>query len=189
VNFEQPVGLLLVAILHAIPDQDDPAGLVARLCAALAEGSYVAISHATADSRPAEVQEVSRLSRTTTTPVTTRSLDVVRQFFTGLSLVNLDGRFDVGNGETAPTEPSDESRTTKNRPSARRCVRLTHRPTARSRACGRAGTTASIRGSDRRRVRDHHREPGPMAGRQPARLDGMSWLRPAWPWPGASLAR
>jgi hypothetical protein len=88
VNFEQPVGLLLVAILHAIPDQDDPVGLVARLCAALPEGSYVAISHATADSRPAEVGKVARLSRTTTTPVTARGLDVVRQFFTGLSLVD-----------------------------------------------------------------------------------------------------
>jgi SAM-dependent methyltransferase len=86
-DFDQPVGLLLVAILHAIPDQDDPAALVARLHQALCPGSYVAISHFTADSLPTEVDEVQRLTDRTTTPVTTRSRVRVERFFAGLELV------------------------------------------------------------------------------------------------------
>ena len=41
----KPVGLLFVAVLHNIPDSDDPAGIAARYMAALAPGSYVVISH------------------------------------------------------------------------------------------------------------------------------------------------
>jgi hypothetical protein len=44
-DFEQPVGLLLLAILHHINDDEDPAGIAARLIDALPSGSYVAISH------------------------------------------------------------------------------------------------------------------------------------------------
>jgi S-adenosyl methyltransferase len=44
IDLGQPVGLLLFAILHHINDDEDPAGIVARLRAALAPGSYLAIS-------------------------------------------------------------------------------------------------------------------------------------------------
>jgi S-adenosyl methyltransferase len=44
IDFSKPVGLLLFAILHHINDDEDPAGLVARLRASLAPGSYLAIS-------------------------------------------------------------------------------------------------------------------------------------------------
>jgi hypothetical protein len=46
IDLDQPVALLLVAILHFIRDEDDPAGSVARLRDALAPGSYLVISHA-----------------------------------------------------------------------------------------------------------------------------------------------
>ncbi len=45
IDFERPVGLLLLAILHHLGDDEDPAGTAARLRAALAPGSYVAITH------------------------------------------------------------------------------------------------------------------------------------------------
>jgi SAM-dependent methyltransferase len=86
-DFNRPVGLLLVSVLHAIPDQDDPAGLVARLGDALGPGSYVAISHGTADSRPAEANAATRMSHQTTTPVTMRSRAQVEGFFAGLDMV------------------------------------------------------------------------------------------------------
>jgi S-adenosyl methyltransferase len=44
-DLSQPTGLLLVAILHHINDDEDPAGIAARLRAALAPGSHLAISH------------------------------------------------------------------------------------------------------------------------------------------------
>ena len=41
--------VLLLAILHFIPDSDDPAAIVATLTSALAPGSYLVISHLTGD--------------------------------------------------------------------------------------------------------------------------------------------
>jgi S-adenosyl methyltransferase len=81
------VGLLLVSVLHAVSDSADPYGLVARLCAALRPASYLAISHATADSRPAEMNEAQQLSGQTTTPGTVRTKAEVERFFAGLDVV------------------------------------------------------------------------------------------------------
>jgi hypothetical protein len=49
-DFSQPIGLLLAAVLHFVPDGDDPAGILATLRAPLAPGSHLAISHASRDS-------------------------------------------------------------------------------------------------------------------------------------------
>jgi hypothetical protein len=44
IDFSQPVGLLLFAILHHVQDEDDPQGIVDTLRAAVPAGSYLAIS-------------------------------------------------------------------------------------------------------------------------------------------------
>jgi hypothetical protein len=49
IDFDRPIALLLVAILHFLPDEEDPFGIVARFRDALPTGSYVAISHGTRD--------------------------------------------------------------------------------------------------------------------------------------------
>jgi hypothetical protein len=86
-DFDQPVGLILAAILHAIPDEDDPHGITARLRDVLSAGSCVAISHATADSRPEEARAAERVTKQTNTPGTIRTRAEVLRFFTGLDLV------------------------------------------------------------------------------------------------------
>lgn len=86
-DFDQPVGLIMAAILHAIGDKDDPYGITAGLRDVLAAGSYVAISHATADSRPEEARAAERVTKQTNTPGTLRTRDEVLRFFTGLDLV------------------------------------------------------------------------------------------------------
>ncbi len=45
IDFGRPIGLLMLAILHHINDDEDPAGIVARLRDALAPGSHLALSH------------------------------------------------------------------------------------------------------------------------------------------------
>jgi hypothetical protein len=45
IDFSRPVGLLLMAILHHVADEEDPAGIMARFRAELATGSHLAISH------------------------------------------------------------------------------------------------------------------------------------------------
>jgi hypothetical protein len=44
-DFTKPVGITLVAILHAIPDADDPHAIVAKLLDAVPSGSYIAFTH------------------------------------------------------------------------------------------------------------------------------------------------
>jgi S-adenosyl methyltransferase len=46
-DFAEPVAVLLIAVLHFIPDSDDPWDIVHRLMAAAPPGSYLVISHAT----------------------------------------------------------------------------------------------------------------------------------------------
>jgi len=56
-DFSQPTAVLLLAVLHFVPDVDDPAGIVADLAGALAPGSMIAISHLTADYAPGPVTD------------------------------------------------------------------------------------------------------------------------------------
>jgi hypothetical protein len=48
-DFTQPIALMLVAILHMIPDEEKPAEIVATLLDALPPGSYVVASHITGE--------------------------------------------------------------------------------------------------------------------------------------------
>jgi S-adenosyl methyltransferase len=48
-DFSQPIALMLVAILHMIPDQEQPAEIVSTLLKALPPGSYIVASHITAE--------------------------------------------------------------------------------------------------------------------------------------------
>ncbi len=87
IDLDRPVGLMLVAILHFLTD-DDPYGITRRLIEALPPNSYVVISHATTDLVPREVAA-------TAAPVTTSSMidmtfrtrDEFAAFFDGLELV------------------------------------------------------------------------------------------------------
>lgn len=45
----QPVALMLVQVLHFVPDSDDPYGIVARLMAALPPGSFLVMVHGASD--------------------------------------------------------------------------------------------------------------------------------------------
>jgi O-methyltransferase involved in polyketide biosynthesis len=56
-DFARPVAVLLLAVLHFIPDADAPAGIIAQFAAALAPGSLIAISHVTADYAPQAIAE------------------------------------------------------------------------------------------------------------------------------------
>jgi hypothetical protein len=51
-DFTEPIALMLVAVLHFIPDEDDPRRIVRTLVDALPSGSYVVASHATAEHNP-----------------------------------------------------------------------------------------------------------------------------------------
>ena len=88
-DFTKPVAVTLVAILHAIPDADDPRAIVARLMDAVPSGSYLAISHLGLEFLPPEtLRQMQDLSRgNIQQEFAYRSQDEVSLFFAGLDLV------------------------------------------------------------------------------------------------------
>jgi SAM-dependent methyltransferase len=87
IDFARPVAILLAGVLHFVPDADDPAGLVAALRSAAGPGSYLAISHATADGQPPEVVEAQKLSSRTGTGIVLRPHAEIASWFDGFPLV------------------------------------------------------------------------------------------------------
>ena len=86
-DFTRPVGLLLVAILHFIPDSHGPAGLVAAYCDALVPGSFLVLSHGTADFHPAEVTDTAAaVYRTGPAELALRPKTAIEAFFDGFTL-------------------------------------------------------------------------------------------------------
>jgi hypothetical protein len=86
-DLDRPLGVLLLGVLHFVPDADDPAGIVARLRDAISPGSYVALVNATHEDQPPEVIEAQKLSARTGTPIHLRSRAELQAQFAGLSLV------------------------------------------------------------------------------------------------------
>jgi hypothetical protein len=89
-DFSQPVAVTLLAIMHLIPDEDDPYGIVAALMAAVPPGSYLVLSHPASDIRPGAVAEMARRLNARlggSTRGTMRDWSQVSRFFDGLELV------------------------------------------------------------------------------------------------------
>ncbi len=87
-DFSEPIAVMLIGILHCIPDSDDPAGLVRRLLDAVPPGSYLVIAHPASDVHAAQIgTAANRLNQVMAAPVTMRSHAEVARFFDGLDLV------------------------------------------------------------------------------------------------------
>jgi len=87
-DFGQPVAVLLVGVLHLIPDSDDPYGLVAKLMAATAPGSYLVITHPASDVNADEAAEgARRYNAHVSTPQTRRSRAETARFLAGLDVL------------------------------------------------------------------------------------------------------
>ncbi len=89
-DLSRPVALLLVLILHLIPDTDEPHEVVRTLLAGLPEGSYLVLSHPASDIRPDAVAEMTRRmnQRLMGPKATVRDHDQVSRFFGGLELLD-----------------------------------------------------------------------------------------------------
>lgn len=85
-DFTRPVAVLLLGVLHFVPDAADPAGCVAQLRDAVVPGSYLAITHATDDGQPAEVLEAQKLSGRTSTEIVLRTRDEIAHYFDGWTM-------------------------------------------------------------------------------------------------------
>jgi S-adenosyl methyltransferase len=87
IDFSEPVGLLMIAVLHFVPDADAPADVVGSFANVLARGSYLAISHATHEAAPGAAARVQDLYKSTTASAYTRTSAEIMRFFDGFDLV------------------------------------------------------------------------------------------------------
>jgi hypothetical protein len=88
-DFTKPVAVTLIAILHAIPDSDDPHAIVASLMDAVPSGSYLALSHLGPEFfDPETLREAQDASgRRIQQQMTWRNREQVARFFEGTDLV------------------------------------------------------------------------------------------------------
>jgi S-adenosyl methyltransferase len=88
-DFSQPIAVMLLAILHVLPDSEEPYRLVSRVMAAVPAGSYLVISHPASDIHTASVTELARRFNERLGPVQSqgRTREEVSRFFDGLDLV------------------------------------------------------------------------------------------------------
>ncbi|MFD9223085.1 SAM-dependent methyltransferase [Streptomyces sp. NPDC060064] len=85
-DFEQPIALSLVALLHFVGDDDSPYELVRRLVDALPSGSYLVLSQLTADFDPLAVQRGVDMYAAGGVTLVPRSYAEIGRFFEDLEL-------------------------------------------------------------------------------------------------------
>jgi hypothetical protein len=91
ISFDEPVGLLMVTVLHFVADDAEAYAAVDRLTGALCTGSHLVISHGSIPPQvalPANVEATQEVYRSrTATPVRGRTEAEVGRFFAGFELV------------------------------------------------------------------------------------------------------
>jgi hypothetical protein len=83
IDFSQPVGVMLIAVLHCVPDSDDPRRIVTDLLAACPPGSFLAITHPARDQLDVAVKAEESLSKSMGMKVTFRTRSAVEELFAG----------------------------------------------------------------------------------------------------------
>jgi hypothetical protein len=87
IDFNEPIGLLMVAVFHFVPDEKRPSDIVAKYRSVLPTGSFLALSHLTADQMPGESVGVVEAMRNSRDPMFFRSYGEVAPLFDGFDLV------------------------------------------------------------------------------------------------------
>jgi len=87
-DLSRPVAVMLIGVLHCIPDGDDPYEVVRRLMAAVAPGSYLVFGHPASDVEvEASAQATAGLNAKLAAPVKFRSREQVTGFLDGLQVL------------------------------------------------------------------------------------------------------
>jgi hypothetical protein len=88
-DFSQPIALMLVAVLHFVPDEEQPRRIVDTLLGALPSGSYLVASHVTPEHDPGGVGGLVRTFQAAGLPAQARTAgDLAELAFRGLDMVD-----------------------------------------------------------------------------------------------------
>ena len=106
-DFSQPVAVMLLAVLHFVPDTDDPYKITSRVLEALPSGSFLALSHASSDIETGLVAAgAERYNERSAVPITPRTRAQVTRFFDGLDIVE-PGVVPLGHWHPGPLQQFD----------------------------------------------------------------------------------
>ncbi|MEU3979395.1 SAM-dependent methyltransferase [Streptomyces sp. NPDC026672] len=86
-DFERPVAMSLIALMHFVPEDQGPYDIVRNLIAALPSGSYLVLSHAASDLYPELARQVTEEYAKGGIRLGFRTRPEVVRFFDGLELV------------------------------------------------------------------------------------------------------
>jgi hypothetical protein len=87
-DFREPVAVMLISVLHLIPDEDDPPAIITRLLEAVPSGSWLALSHPARDVHAGQVAEAAdRFNQLAPGTATLRTRDEILRLFDGLELL------------------------------------------------------------------------------------------------------
>ncbi|MEV4623594.1 SAM-dependent methyltransferase [Asanoa sp. NPDC049573] len=87
IDFRRPVAVLALAVYHFVPDAEEPATGIASIYDHVAPGSYLAISHGSADDAPDRVARVAGLYAAAGIPLRPRSRSEIAALFDRFALV------------------------------------------------------------------------------------------------------
>jgi hypothetical protein len=88
IDLSRPVAVLLIAVAHFLADDDGPGEVIEAITQRIAPGSYVAVSHVTADDITAGAEKAARAACAgASVPVQPRSRAEVTRLLAGLELV------------------------------------------------------------------------------------------------------
>jgi O-methyltransferase involved in polyketide biosynthesis len=87
-DLSRPAAVMLLGVLHCVPEDDQPNAITGQLMAALAPGSYLVVSHPASDVATEQMTQSTRgYNQQSPVQLTMRSHAQVSQFFAGLDLV------------------------------------------------------------------------------------------------------
>ena len=89
-DFDQPVGIMFICVLHCLWDKEDPWAVVRQFRDAVVPGSYLALSHMTNEAHPEAADGLFRMTQELhwNTPLIARDRPDIARFFEGFTLVD-----------------------------------------------------------------------------------------------------
>ncbi|WP_033322863.1 SAM-dependent methyltransferase [Actinomadura atramentaria] len=105
IDWDRPVGLLLISVLHFIDDADDPAGIIGAFTGRMASGSHLALTVASGTDAPADTERMADAYKGSGTGVGgLRDQARIEAFFAGFPLL-APGLVEVRDWPDAPASP------------------------------------------------------------------------------------
>ncbi|WP_327089001.1 SAM-dependent methyltransferase [Nonomuraea sp. NBC_01738] len=87
IDFDQPVGVLMLAVMHFVLDAEDPAGIIGQFRERMAPGSHLVLSHTMAESEPQAIRQLTMATANSPAQTQFRTHDQVLRLFDGFEMV------------------------------------------------------------------------------------------------------